>query len=730
MRKYILFICLIFVSCSQTYLEETQNAVSINTKVSYDTLDTGILIEWDAQWDFARVEIFKGTDANELSVFKDDLAQNTWLDVDNIPGQDYYYKIKAYNSKNRIIGQSDVYKGRRSYRSYEQMTAPSNLTTYFAKYTDKIEIYWVANNLDVFKIYRSETLVGTPTKIAQLCFGALEELKYVDEDVEPGTSYFYTVSSIGKNLDGMVVERMSTPLEGSTKIAPKGAVTSTLMGGITVSWDSDTITEYYQVYRSETEEGEYKLVVPFIVETQYTDKNLPNLTGTTDTEGTYAYPLYYYKIKGFSGGQESGLSPAIAGYAIDPADILPAPTSLDVVVDNSSYPYYLDLSWGAPEFINERDVTYRLSKISGNETNHIITTTLLTHRMPDEALNSQWQYIVQTINNTAQLDGEIVSKDYISTTPTPPTLLTITTNARTSITNMEVTIDDPATHKNFDVYLKWKSWGKWKYDDYVAGTVKKEWVTKSTVGNIDLTWDKNPSEVVDFYTIFRKKQGDDTAEFVEVATITDGETLTYSDFNFIDDEYKGSLVEGTFAYPMYEYKMTATSGGKESASSLILAGSAINPKDILPAPSYLTIPGHWADYMGFGSSQWIEGTKSPKGIDKIKNKGYVGSQTDGNHLFLTWGDVDNATTYRVRHSRGSEQKNWINKSDYPIINASVQYKNDTINENQTGLYVFSDFTGYTKNNASFDVAPVNGNAGNLLGEVRGIWFEEPNSNPY
>lgn len=166
---------------------------------------------------------------------------------------------------------------------------------------------------------------------------------------------------------------------------------------------------------------------------------------------------------------------------------------------------------------------------------------------------------------------------------------------------------------------------------------------------------------------------------------------------------------------------------KKSAPSTIESGSAINPSDILPAPDYVSIPAHWADGNGFGRATWAKGHLSPKGVEKVVGLG------GANHMYLTWGDVTLASTYRVRHSRGSAQDNWIENSEYPANGTkkdSVQwFNNETTTESMTGLYVFSDWLGYSVENASFDVGSINGAAGNLLGDVRGIWFTEPATKP-
>ena len=721
MRKYLLFIYLIFVSCSQTYLEETQDAVSINAKVSYDTLDTGILLEWDTQWDFARVEILKGTEASELSVLEDDLAQSTWLDIENVPGKEYYYRIRAYNSKNRIIGQSDIYKGYRDYRPYDQIVRPSELNTHFAKYTDKVEIYWIGNELDIFRVYRSTDANEVLTEIAEVSFNSSEELKFSDFEVEQGKIYYYKVSSVGKKDDGTIAVKMSEglPLAGSAKIAPEGVKTTTDIGSIGLTWDNDNISEYYQIYRSETEKDEdYKLIVPFIKEEKYTDKNLPNIKGSY-VDGPFTYPLYYYKIKAFAKGQESGYSDPVNGYAIDPADYLSAPENFNVAIDKSSFPYKLNFSW---TIINNDGIVYRLSRVDENGVTNIIfdNTTSSIHTTSNEEFNTQWEYIVQAVNNDAgALLGKASTKFYTSITPAPPVIKTSTTNMRTFLTN----IQDVEVVSRVYWRIPWLN----KRGNENVGTTRLEWHVTSEAGNIDITWDKlMEHEEISHYTVYRRRQGATKFE-----KMTNTETLVYSDTKFTADEYKGSGTGDNFVYPFYEYQITATTGGQESKASSIIVGSAINPNDILPAPDYVTVPAHWANGVGFGqpSTIWQKGSLSPKGAEKIVNK------TGYNHMYLAWGDVQRISTYRVRHSRGQDQLNWIENWNYPKKGGntySVQwFNNNDTGSSMTGLYAYEDSIAwmYSKDSASFDVGPINGNAGYLLGDVRGIWFDEPHSKP-
>lgn len=725
MLRYSIFF-IFLLSCSQSFIEETRDMVSIEATVSNNTLDTGILLEWKSQWDFVNIEVLKGNNAANLAKYKENVVQTSLLDENTIAGQDYYYQINAYNSKGRQIGASSILKGERSYRALAQTELPKNLQATQRVYSDQIHLLWTGNPLDRFRIYRSDTKTRSYSLLAEVGFSSLDELKYIDSKVQPATEYSYKISVVGKDTDSSIKEKYATDIiKGSTLDAPSEVVASKdLPGAITISWKKDSSVDYYKVYRSSTVDGEFKLITPFVGEFNYIDNNLPNYTGKL-INGKFTYPSYFYKIQSVKKGLSSGMSAAAEGSAIDPADFLEAP-ELSLTLNKSSYPYQLTLSWTP---LSVEGVTYNLVKVNeANQTNAILeNTTVNSTTVPVEAFNSRWTYVLRPINNAVNgLLGGASEQIYRNTTPAPPAFATITTNA-----SYDVVETPNKTPRDVYVYYYYKPWFQpGKTFEVNVGQIEEEWLITPHVGYIDLTWEKAIGDSIDVYKVYRRKQGASEWNLLTNINGMKDTKFTLRDKNFRPSDYKGTGSGDNFKYPMYEYKLTASFNNQESADSLVVSGSAIDPEDILPAPSHVNIPGHWASGIGFGSSKWRVGAKSAPDADLIHNKGGV------NHLYLVWGDVSGATDYRVRHAIGdTKNKGWYeNRSRYPHAKGNTTrfqwFNNETTSVEYTALYESSDFTSYMRNMASFDVAAVNGAKGGVIGQSRAIFFKEAAENPF
>lgn len=725
MQKYLLFVILIFVSCSQAFIEETQDVVSMAVTVSYDTLDTGIYLEWENQWDFNRVEILRGTKESELSVFKYHLVQEKWLDEEALSGQIYYYRVQAYNSKNRIIGRSSTVKGYRAYRSVDQITVPDNLSTYEGQYTDKIQIFWAGNHEDTFRIYRSDLSdVNVDHFIKEVTFAENDELTYVDTEVTTPFAY-YKVAVVGKDTTGVAVVSMSVDnIKGTTKNAP--IVTASVQdisipGMIKLEWGQDIYASYYEVYRSTVEDGEYELIAPLVTRESYQDANIPDLEGK-GTGADFTYPSYYYKVKTISREGTPAFSDPAAGQATNPADILPAPKNMALVLDTSAYPYQLKISWNAPT--RSGATAYKISQIDSSGHTNVIKDNFsgTIYVAPNEALNTYADFIVQAINhNAGNLSGKSSSITYLSVVPAPPVLLTVSTNTR----EIKATTND--VHVETHVYWWGKTGGSWWKPTYgllssMTGITTKEWTTKSTVGFIDLTWEQQDApDSVGAYEIYRRKQGQ--AEFQKITTL-DASVTSFRDDTLTSSELDEKTT-GSFAEVYYEYALKAVVADdqKTGFTALPQVGSAMDPADILKASSYLTIPMHWANKYGFQETI-KEGGKSPKGIEKID-----GWKVTYNRMFLTWDAVPGAGGYQSLHIKDGGDS-WHTRSTEDTL---LEYNNEATSADMTYMYVYEDGPlagGYTKNNSQFQVKAINKNANNIEGEARGIYFTEPDTKPY
>lgn len=719
MRKFLYFFIpnILLLSCSKVFMTETKAVVLLSLTVSQGTSTQGVVLDWSSQWDFATFNIYRGDNDSDLVLFSSNIVQTSWLDEETIPGKSYFYQVVAYNGSGRIIGQSQVLSGVRAYISFDKVKAPEDLRASIDKYSDRIELYWVGGAQDRFRIYRSDVSKGTYQQITET-----GGIFYTDKSTQPGSTYYYKITAVGVDNDGKVKERemIGQPQEGRTLNAPQGLSASknnrNFVGAIALSWDEDKTVEYYKVYRSASQDGSYSLVAPFVVGNNYIDWALPNLKGSYEGSD-FKYPSYFYKIVAVKNAQDSGASTAAEGSAINPDDLFPAP-QVNVEIDKSSYPYNITISWSA---VKSGNVTYILSKkeSTGNTPMVPVSTASTMYTLPNEPLGTRVEYVVQAVNPDAgNLAGEEGTAVYQSLTPAPPVIKTITTNARKYMTNK-------VESTNIQTYVYWSS------KESMVGVVEKWWKITSTVGNIDLTWEKKDnSEPIDSYNIYRK--GPNETQYVKINRnpVT---ALHYSDIDFNENQYSGSAVNGNFEYPMYSYKIAAVANGNESMlSEVAQEASAINPKDLLPAPEHLGIPHHWASGTGWGNTTIVKGNNTTTGDRNIDKYAYGIDQIPlnaggRNFLWLVWKNVSGASDYQVRHSRGELLEDWYTHS--VVQDTKLWLNNETTASSMTGLYLFSDFWGYSRENAAFEVASVNQNAGGLLGDTIGIWFNEPANKP-
>lgn len=130
-----------------------------------------------------------------------------------------------------------------------------------------------------YNVYRSEVSGGPYQKIA----GDLSANNYMDQGISTEKTYFYVVKAVAKGVEGdpspqfvlRGAELLKTPAFGGFLITDDNKVS--------LRWDLTPRAVFYNLFRSETEKGEYKQVAS-VQDTRYTDGNVS--IGKT----------YYYKV--------------------------------------------------------------------------------------------------------------------------------------------------------------------------------------------------------------------------------------------------------------------------------------------------------------------------------------------------------------------------------------------------------------------------------------------------
>ncbi|MGL4561178.1 MAG: hypothetical protein ACRCV0_02660 [Brevinema sp.] len=708
MSKTILSITLFLLMsrCSSSFLEEVKNIQDINLNVSYNTSYKSVVLSWDEQNFVSHYEILRGTSHNNLSPLYQKIITTELQDQSAFPSQKYFYQVKGYSSDNTLTARSKIKLGYRSYYPSDQVQPPLDVHSSYYKYRDKIQLNWVGNDDWVYRIYRSIKEDGTFIFIKDIM-----GTTFIDEDISTQYRFFYKIATLSQNNQKELIEKyFPTIIIGSRLVYPTGLKATqhnlNYPGQILLTWDSDPHVSSYQIYRSQEPDANYQMISYFVTNNKFVDSHLPSYKKHhNNSSKTYQYPTYYYQIRSFKDGVVSEFSQTASGSAIDPQDILDPPTNLKIQLDKLKSPYYLNISWD----VIPNASAYHVTICQDLSTPSIITVHEPYLSIPAPLFNSKIDIIVQAFD--IEFPEILGSKGIISYTrriPSPPLDPNASSDLRIDTTNIIQTNAPTVIYVN-NHYA-------------VTGIVTKVWTIHSKVGMINVTWQPNQNEIVDYYNIYRSSTRD--SKYRLVGTNVDPH---FSDMSFSDSEYQLIQNNGTVSYPQYYYKITAVFLGEESSPSSVVVGSAIDPKDILPSPSYLSIPFHWASGTGYGdyfstfSKTIKQGSLSPVGINKITTL-----KERFNFLYTTWDTVFGTYYYRIKVSKGSALNHWRSKFTKMTYQ---RFNNENVNDG-TGLYLLSDFLGYSQDTASFEVTPIKNNKGLLIdGETIGILFEEPQHSP-
>ncbi len=725
MPRYAIFFIFLVISCSQAYIEETQDVVNIPLSTSYNNSSDGILLEWETQWDYVSTKVYRGESPYSLKVYKSDVSSSKLLDSDAVPGRDYYYQIRAYNSKDRNIGLSAVSTGYRSYRLIDLVVKPSNLQAAKDLSSDSIKFYWSGDVLDFFKIYRRKETGNSYSAnsldgfflydVANFDFN--DNIMYIDTDVEFGATYSYRVSAVGQNANKVVSELFADDIISSTtKESPEGVVASyrdaLISDSIRVTWDAKLGDEYYSVYRSTSEHGEYVLISSFISGTTFIDKSLPSTVGYY-VDGVYTYPTYYYKV---TSGMDSGYSDAAMGQAVAKADLFDPPNDFTMQFDSSDFS--LDFTWATPDGVAGKSYSYQFAQIDDNGNTNILslassqslstTVSLAPEGSTYSSFGKYYTYEVLTVNDDIDIAGVPSKLSYTHTTLGKASITDISFESTNVVTNTSAPYTDVVVYYGDD-------------SDSV-GTIIEEWHTTTTVGYIDVTWTPyHQLEQIAHFELYRRVDGS-SDEYKFIANV-DG--TTYRDKDFTDAELSQT----------YEYKVVAVNflDAKSPHSDAVGGAKAFSKykqSDILPAPSYVNIPAHWARKENTGiltdrfseikfSSSWVVGDSSLDGADKVQGR----NGNSGQHLYLVWDDVAGASRYtaKVNNNNISGQASFTDT--YTMVdNASGTGKTSFYEITSKSNWYGTTYSDTSEEEATFVVTPYN--ADDVPGESRGIVFEQ------
>lgn len=257
---HILLVALLISACSNTISSlqggESKNlSIVQNIKTIVDVNSVGF--EWDLVNDSA-VEGFvlyrssNNKDFQEVAFIANPIATH-FVDVGLVPETQYQYYFLSvsdnyYSSRSKIIDVKTSFID-----SIENLYASND-------YPKKVKLLWTPHsNPSVSEYLVQKNIDGEFKTIASINNRLLVE--YIDYDLEDGANYQYRI--IAKDFLGNP-SRPSKIITAKTKQKPKLStklsVTNHLPNDIVLSWTKNNDARYYKIYRSNTNDGIYKLI--------------------------------------------------------------------------------------------------------------------------------------------------------------------------------------------------------------------------------------------------------------------------------------------------------------------------------------------------------------------------------------------------------------------------------------------------------------------------------------
>jgi len=213
-----------------------------------------------------------------------DLTTNSYDDTSVVPGEFYYYWVKACNSG----GCSDYSKLDTGF-ALEVPEPPTDLTATDGAFTDRVQISWTSSDgAAYYQVYRNTS--NSPGD-ATMLEGKPTSSFFEDNSVVQGEEYFYWVqgcnlagcSDFSSSDSGYAANKILTPSVPTNVDASDGMY----MDRVRISWESVERAAYYEVYRTDSDSPPGSGALPLI------DKTLTVLDDFSAAPNTD----YYYWVR-------------------------------------------------------------------------------------------------------------------------------------------------------------------------------------------------------------------------------------------------------------------------------------------------------------------------------------------------------------------------------------------------------------------------------------------------
>ena len=281
-------------------------------------------------------------------------------------GKKYYYRVKAISTDSNV--------GNSAYSAQKYVTCDLAVPVIETDtHTDKVKVEWNAvEGAAEYEVYRAATEDGQYTSVC-----STENTYFEDSDVKRGETCWYKVKALHKttaaNSAFSVAVSRTRPIS-KPDITLSNAASS---GKIRISWEAVKGAEKYEVYRSDTKDGEYSLIIT-------TEK-----TSVINTKAA-AGKKYYYKVRAIHAN--SAANSAYSAEVSRTCDLARPVVTLSNVASSGK----IKISWEAVEGAEKYEV-YRSATKDG-EYSRIITTEKTSAINTKISAGKKYYYKVRAIH--------------------------------------------------------------------------------------------------------------------------------------------------------------------------------------------------------------------------------------------------------------------------------------------------------------------------------------------
>jgi len=279
-------------------------ALSPPESISARTLPSGsISLSWDRVGTENSYKIYRA--AGEPVNFSYLASTDNTSYTDNAVnlGNTYYYKLSSV--KNTL--ESDKSTNYASAVSQVSSLSPPTGLAASVQGTSSISLSWnSAADATYYRIYRGGSSGSVNTYVAET-----SSTSYMVSGLSADTTYYFTVCSVNYSSESVPSNPVSAKTSSSSggtidnpPTQPSGLVVSSASSGsITLSWNSVSTANSYNIYRSNSQTGAAGKVA--------------TVTGTSYTNNVPAGAAYYYTVAGENSSGESPKSNMAFAYAAD-----------------------------------------------------------------------------------------------------------------------------------------------------------------------------------------------------------------------------------------------------------------------------------------------------------------------------------------------------------------------------------------------------------------------------